>query len=237
MAINTNKGEKIIVSDLRQKITFSIVESYKNIRTNVISLMNKNGAKTLAISSPNASEGKSTTSLNLAITISQLGKKVLIIDTDTHRPSIHKKLKIDNSIGILELITKTATLKEAIYAHNEFLDVLTCNNSVPNPSEILSSEVFNNLLEDFKNQYDYIILDTPPINPVSDALVIAQKVDLFLMVIRASSTTHDSFKKALKALQVLNLKVDGVIINGADPRPKGYYKSKYSYYKSNNYYY
>ena len=108
---------------------------------------------------------------------------------------------------------------------------------MPNPSEILSSEVFNNLLEDFKNQYDYIILDTPPINPVSDALVIAQKVDLFLMVIRASSTTHDSFKKALKALQVLNLKVDGVIINGADPRPKGYYKSKYSYYKSNNYYY
>lgn len=237
MAINTNKGEKIIVSDLRQKITFSIVESYKNIRTNVISLMNKNGAKTLAISSPNASEGKSTTSLNLAITISQLGKKVLIIDTDTHRPSIHKKLKIDNSTGILELITKTATLEETLYAHNEFLDVLTCNNSVPNPSEILSSEVFNNLLEDFKNQYDYIILDTPPINPVSDALVIAQKVDLFLMVIRASSTTHDSFKKALKALQVLNLKVDGVIINGADPRPKGYYKSKYSYYKSNNYYY
>ena len=240
MAINStskSRNEKLVISDIRQKITFSIAESYKNTRTNVISLMAKKNAKTLAISSPNASEGKSTTSLNLAITISQLGKKVLIIDADTHRPSLHQKLKIDNSTGILELIAGEVTLKDAIYTHNEYLDVLTCNASSSNPSEILSSESFDNLLETFKNTYDYIILDTPPINPISDALVIAQKVDVFVLVVRASSTTYDAFNKAFKALKLLDLTIDGVIINGADPRPKGYYKSKYSYYKNSKYYY
>lgn len=231
------QNEKLFVSDIRQKITFSIVESYKNTRTNIISLMDKKNAKTIAISSPNAAEGKSTTALNLAITISQLGKKVLIIDADTHRPSLHKKLKVDNRTGLLELIAGDTTLEQALHPHNEFLDVLSCNASVPNPSEILSSESFNQLLEDLKTRYDCIILDTPPVNPVSDALVIAQKVDIFVMVVRASSTTYEAFKKSIKALKVLDLAVDGVIINGADPRPKGYYKSKYSYYKSSKYYY
>ncbi len=240
MAKNTatkNQNEKLFVADIRQKITFSIVESYKNIRTNVLSLMAKKDAKTIAISSPNASEGKSTTALNLAITLSQLGKKVLIIDADTHKPSLHRKLKIDNKIGLLELLLDKATLSEAAHAHNEFLDVITCNTSTPNPSELLSSEKFNELLKELKENYDCIILDTPPVNPVADTLVIAQKVDLLILVIRASVTTYDAFKKSIKALKVLDLSVDGVIINGADPRPKGYYKSKYSYYKSSKYYY
>ncbi len=234
---NKAKNEKLFVTDIRQKITFSIIESYKNIRTNVLSLMAKKNAKTLAISSPNASEGKSTTALNLAITISQLGKKVLIVDTDTHKPSLHKKLKIDNKTGLLELLLGEVTLSEVVHAHNEFLDVITCNTNTPNPSEILSSEKFDKFIEELKANYDCIILDTPPVNPVADTLVIAQKVDLLFMVVRASSTTYDAFKKSLKALKVLDLSIDGVIINGADPRPKGYYKSKYSYYKSNNYYY
>ncbi len=234
---NKTQSEKLFMSDVRQKITFSIIESYKNIRTNVLSLMAKKNAKTLAVTSPNASEGKSTTALNLAITISQLGKKVLIIDADAHKPSLHRKLKIDNKIGLLELLSSTATLNEATHAHNEFLDVITCNTLMPNPSELLSSEKFDELFNEFKEKYDYIILDTPPVNPVADALVLAQKVDLLIMVVRASSTTYDAFKKSVKALKVLDLNVDGVIINGADPRPKGYYKSKYSYYKSNNYYY
>ena len=92
-------------------------------------------------------------------------------------------------------------------------------------------------MEEVRDKYDYIILDTPPINPVSDTLVIAQRVDALFMVVRASVTKYDAFKKAVNALKVLGIEVDGVIINGADPRPKSYYKSIYSYYKSNNSYY
>ena len=101
----------------------------------------------------------------------------------------------------------------------------------------MNTTKFDELLKQLSEEYDYIIIDTPPINPVSDALVIAQKVDAFVLVIRAASTTHDAYKKAVKALAVLGISVDGVIINGADPRPKGYYKSKYSYYKSGKTYY
>ena len=234
---NKPTNEKLVMANIRQRITFAIVESYKNTRTNVINLMEKKNAKTLAISSPNAAEGKSTTALNVAITISQLEKRVLIIDCDVHKPTIHKKLKIENNVGILDVILEKATLEEAIHNHNNFLDVITCNTIPVKSTELLNTIKFDEILKQLSEEYDYIIIDTPPINPVSDALVIAQKVDAIVLVIRAASTTHDAYKKAVKALGVLGISVDGVIINGADPRPKGYYKSKYSYYKSGKTYY
>lgn len=232
-----NPNENLLINDIRKKVTFSIVEAYKNIRTNLIALMTKNDAKVLAISSPNASEGKSTTALNIAITVSQLEKKVLIIDADAHRPSLHKKLKIENKFGILNLICDDSNIDAAIHSHNDYLDVITCGSNTSKPSELLNSEKFDELLEFLKKKYDYIIIDTPPINPVSDALVIAQKVDAIILIIRAASTTHEAFRKALKSLSVLDLKVDGVIVNGSDPRPKGYYKSRYSYYRYGKTYY
>ena len=235
--VNKNQNEKLFIADIRKKVTFSIVEAYKNIRTNIIALMAKKNSQVLAISSPNAAEGKSTTALNIAITISQLEKKVLIIDGDAHRPSIHKKLKIENEAGILNLIVDDVNPKDIIYSHNNYLDVITCGKNATKPSELLNSEKFDELLKEFKETYDYIIIDTPPINPVSDALVIAQKVDAIVLVVRAASTTHEAFKKAMKSLGVLDLKIDGVIINGSDPRPKGYYKSRYSYYKYGKTYY
>lgn len=235
--VNKNQNEKLLIADIRKKVTFSIVEAYKNIRTNIIALMAKKNSQVLAISSPNAAEGKSTTALNIAITISQLEKKVLIIDADAHRPSIHKKLKIENKAGILDLIVDNAELSDIVYSHNDYLDVITCGSNTTKPSELLNSEKFDELLKEFKEKYDFIIIDTPPINPVSDALVIAQKVDAIILVVRAASTTHEAFKKAIKSLNVLDLKIDGVIINGSDPRPKGYYKSKYSYYKYGKTYY
>lgn len=234
---NQNQNENLLLNDIRKKVTFSIVEAYKNIRTNILAIMTKKNAKVLAISSPNASEGKSTSALNIAITISQLEKKVLIIDADAHRPSLHKKLKIENEVGILNLLVGTSKFEEAIHAHNDYLDVMTSGAKTSKPSELLNSEKFDELLNEFKEKYDYIIIDTPPVNPVSDALVIAQKVDAIVLVVRAAATTHDAFKKAVKSFGVLDLKVDGVIINGSDPRPKGYYKSKYSYYKYGRAYY
>ncbi len=240
MAVSLKKkstSEKLITPETQNKIPFSIIESYKNIRTNLISVLSKIDGKVLAISSPNASEGKSTTSVNIAITMSQLNKKTLILDADSRRPTIHKKMKIDNSKGCMNILAGEVSVDDAIQHYNTFLDVLPAGTKVKNPSELFSSENFDNMLEELKDRYDYIILDTPPVNPVSDALVIAQKCEAIILVIRASVTTYDSFERAYESLKVLDVNLDGVIINGSDIRPKYYYKGKYNYYRySNNYY-
>ena len=237
MADKKQSSNNLVIENTRQKITFSILEAYKTIRTNIITLLEKKNAKFFAISSSNAMEGKSTTALNIAITFSQLEKKVLIIDTDIRRPSLQKKLKMDNHSGLLDYVLNELPLKDVIQSHSEFLDVITCRPLPSKSNEVISSQKFDELLEEVRDKYDYIILDTPPIHPVSDTLVIAQRVDALFMVVRASVTKYDAFKKAVNALKVLGIEVDGVIINGADPRPKSYYKSIYSYYKSNNSYY
>ena len=109
--LNSKKNaEKVVIPNLNAKIPFSIVESYKNIRTNIISVLNKNGSNVLAITSPNASEGKSTTSVNIAITLSQLNKKVILLDADSRRPTINKKLKVENQQGCMNILCGEAKL-------------------------------------------------------------------------------------------------------------------------------
>lgn len=240
MAVNFKKktvSEKLITSETQNKIPFSIIESYKNIRTNLISVLTKTNGQILAVSSPNASEGKSTTAVNIAITLSQLNKKILILDADSRRPTVHKKMKLDNSKGCMNVLSGEAEVQEVIQHYNAFLDVIPAGTKQKNPSELFSSENFVNLLEELKQNYDYVILDTPPINPVSDALVISQKCDALVLVIRAGVTTYDAFEKAYESLKVLDVTLDGVIINGSDMRPKYYYKGKYNYYRYSNGYY
>ena len=236
MAISSSKkssGEKIINSELN-KTPFAIVESYKNLRTNLISILAKADGKVLAISSPNAAEGKSTTALNIAITLSQLNKKVVILDTDSRKPSIHKKAKLNNEKGCMDVLMGSASFKDVIIHYNNFLDVITSGSKVKNPSELFSDIAFDNLLEQLKDDYDYIILDTPPINIVSDTLIIAQKSDAFVMVIRAGSTKYEAFEYAYDSLKVLDIELDGVIINGSGGKSGYYSRSKYNYYRYSN---
>lgn len=238
MAVETNtnvQSTKPIVPNIGTKIPFSIVESYKNIRTNIISVLAKSGSKILAITSPNASEGKSTTSVNIAITLAQLNKKVVLLDADSRRPTINKKLKIENGRGCMNILNGEATLDETITHYNNYLDVIPSGTKVKNPSELFSNERFDDLLDELKDRYDYVILDTPPINPVSDALIIAQKCEVLVMVIRAGATSFEAFDKAYNALKVLEISLSGVIINGSDTTRKYLYKNRNKYqYKYNN---
>lgn len=235
MAIKSGKkgsGEKIINSELN-RTPFAIVESYKNLRTNLISILSKNDGKILAISSPNAAEGKSTTALNIAITLSQLNKKVVILDTDSRKPSIHKKAKIDNKLGCMDLILEEVKLEDVAIKYNNYLDIITSGTKAKNPSELFSSPAFDKLLEELKEQYDFIVLDTPPINVVSDTLIIAQKVDSLVMVIRAGVTKYEAFEYAYDNLKVLDIELDGVIVNGSGGKGGYYSRNKYSYYRYN----
>lgn len=218
------------------KTPFAIVESYKNLRTNLISILSKSNSKILAISSPNAAEGKSTTALNIAITLSQLNKKVVVLDTDSRKPSIHKKAKIANEKGCMDILLETHTVKDVVVHYNNFLDIITSGAKVKNPSELFSSVAFDNLLAELEEKYDYIILDTPPINLVSDALIISQKSNALVMVLRAGVTKYEAFEAAYDSLKVLGIELDGVVINGSGGKVGYYSRSKYgNYHYSSSY--
>ncbi len=233
MSIKTaknSKTEKLVTAE-SNKTPFAVVEAYKNLRTNLISVLEKTNGKVLAITSPNAAEGKSTTALNIAITLSQLNKKVVILDTDSRKPSIHKKIRINNNTGCMDYLLETHSLEQIAKNYNPYLDIITSGSKVKNPAELFSSAKFVALLKELDEHYDYIVLDTPPINLVSDALIIARKCDAVVMVVRPNTTKYQAFEAAYDSLKVLNIDLDGVIINGSGGK-HSYYKSAYKTYKA-----
>ncbi len=231
-ALKNSSGEKVINAE-SSRTPFAVVESYKNLRTNLISILAKTDGKILAVTSPNAAEGKSTTSLNIAITLSQLNKKVVILDTDSRKPSIHKKVKIANETGCMDYLLGNNSLDQITINYNPYLDIITSGSKVKNPAELFSSVKFKELLEELEEHYDFIVLDTPPINLVSDVLIIAQQCDAVVMVLRANTTKYEAFEAAYDSLKVLDIELDGIIINGSGG--KGSYRSYKSYasYKEN----
>ncbi len=226
-----SENARLIGSSATNKVPFAVVEAYKNIRIRLISALNEIDGKVAVVTSPNAAEGKSTTAVNIAITMSQLNKKVILIDSDLRRATINKKLHLKNEVGCSDVLNGRATAEEAIQAYNPNLDVLISGSVADNPSELFSSPAFDRLLSDLRDKYDYIIIDTPPINLVSDTLAISQKCDGVVLIARVSVTAYSDFRAALNNLKQLNVKVLGAVINGI-----GATKKKYNNYYKNNYY-
>jgi len=234
------ENTRLVAGGSPNKVPFAVVEAYKNIRIHLMSALNENGGKVVAFSSPNASEGKSTTAVNIAITLSQLNKKVIIVDTDVRRATVNKKLRIPNEKGCSDVLAGEATIEEAVQNYSNYLDVLTSGSITNNPSELFSSTEFDRLITDLKEIYDYVIVDTPPVNLVSDTLAIAQKCDGLILIARASVTTYAAFKSSVATVKQLNINLLGTIINGsgaARKKYRSYYKysrygySRYGYYK------
>ena len=220
------------------KTPFAVVEAYNTIRTNMLFLLSQTKGKMFAVTSAMASEGKSTTVLNLAISFSQLGGKILLIDADLRKPSIHKKVHIANTKGLSNVLVGFCTFDEAVTTINENLDILTAGTRPPNPSEILASQNFEDLLEFAKERYDYVIIDTPPINLLSDALLIAPRTDGVVMVVKDHETYHLEFRNALSSIEFANIHLFGVVLNSmneADQKRK-YGKYRYRYRYRYNYY-
>ena len=230
----SSETSRILGNDTHNKVPFAVVEAYKTARIHIVSTLEKINGKLIAISSPNAAEGKSTTSINIAIALSQLNKKVLIIDDDTRRSTIHKKLKTENGLGCLDVISGVATVKDVVRSYNHNLKYITAGTQTNNPSELFSNDNFSSFLDEIKDRYDYIIIDTPPINLVSDALVIAQKCDGLILIARANITTYEAFRRTLSSTNELNINVLGVIINGYESE-KSYKYGKYGRYSRYGY--
>ncbi|MBQ7725643.1 MAG: CpsD/CapB family tyrosine-protein kinase [Clostridia bacterium] len=201
----------------------------------MVTNLDKNNKKLIAFSSPFASEGKSTTAINLAISFAQLNKKVLLIDADAHRPTVHSKMKLKNESGLLTVLSGEISFEDAVQQYSPALDVLTSGALVSNPTELLHSNALVELFDKVRGEYDYILVDAPPVNLLSDAQIVAQRCDGMILLVRAGITTHDALRRALANAQSLYIDVLGIILNGTDYGSKRYYSKYYNRYY-NRYY-
>lgn len=204
-------------------------ESYRVLRTSLEYSSIDKPLKSIVVTSSEPGEGKSTVAGNLASIISQNDKKVIIIDCDLRKPTIHKKLEISNAIGLTEYIVGKNDLNNVIQVLSENFSVITSGKIPPNPSEILASKAMEKLLKALSICYDYVILDTPPLRAVTDAQVLAGKCDGTVMVVRAEATSKDSIMKAYKELEKVRANVLGAVLNGIKGNNKSYY-----YYEEKN---
>lgn len=203
-------------------------ESYRTLRTNIQFLSIEKEVKSIVVTSARPREGKSTVLGNLALSFAQNGKKIIVIDCDLREPSIHEKFNISNSCGITEVLIGTETLENTIQNYDSNLDIITSGKIPLNPSEIINSAAMNNLLDELKNRYDILIIDSPPLEFVTDGQILSTKVDGTIIVIKAGRSKIKSVKEAKDLLNKVGANVIGLVVNQL-----GKSKKRYSdYYKT-----
>ena len=233
-----DEDEHIRLTD--KDVPFYVVESYKSIRTNVTFALSTVERKIFAVSSANPGEGKSTTSANIAIAMAQGGNKVLLIDGDMRKSVQHKIFSLKNKKGLSTAVSKMQKLDDCIQTNvMENLDVMTSGPIPPNPSELLASENMTAILNELSEKYDCIIIDTPPVNVVTDAMELAKNISGIILVLRYARTTDEDVENVFKRVELANMNLLGFILNDVKNKRAGYYskynKGKYYYKKGYGY--
>lgn len=212
-------------------------EVYRSIRTNLKYVSLDNKAKTIAITSSLPAEGKSTITGNLALCLSEGGSKVLIIDCDLRKPTIHKRFQCSNEIGLTDALINHDLLEKAIYVYSPRLSVLTTGTIPPNPAEILGSRTFERFLKEISTNFDYVLLDTPPVLAVTDGRLVAAKTDGTVVVVRYGKTKVKQVNRAYEELKIVKANIIGSILNVCDGKENdayyGYYGGKRKIFKRN----
>lgn len=194
-----------------------ISEQYRTLRTNMEFSSVDKELKTIMVTSSSPSEGKSMTTANLAVVYAQQGKKVLLIDADLRKPTVHYTFRLDNLRGLSNILVNEARLEEAAYATGiNDLDVISSGPIPPNPSELLGSRRMESFIQEASKLYDYIIFDTPPVLAVTDAQILANIVDGTILVIRSGQTESELAIKAKEALEPAKAKLLGAVLNDRD---------------------
>ena len=214
------------MSIMEKKPKSLIAESYRSLRSNIAYSSFDGEYQIISVTSAVPAEGKSTTAINLAVSLSQLEKKVLLIDCDMRKPSLHKKLGISNISGLTDLLVGKKNVEDASKKRSKFLTILTAGTIPPNPAEMLDSKVMSDFLEECRNHYDHIILDTPPLQAVADAQVLSTKADGTLMVIKANFTKKNDVESSVDMIKKVNGKIIGAVLNATKDNNK-----KYHYYE------
>jgi capsular exopolysaccharide synthesis family protein len=231
------KQKKIQASTkLTDSTPFHIAEAYKTLRTNLLFSLAASKNKAIVISSASPNEGKSSNCANLAITMAQTGAKVIVIDADLRKPTQHFIFKKANRQGLTDILAGFSEVNELIDMDVEpGLDLIVSGPIPPNPSELLGTDHMNELLEILSANYDYIFIDTPPINIVTDAMVIAGKTAGVLLVARQLQSTYDDLTKAITSIEFSGASILGIIINAMSEKRGEFGKHKYGKYKYYSY--
>ncbi len=213
---------------------FRLVESYKTLRTNLMFSfpdIENSECRKLLVTSAGAGEGKTTTAVNLALSIAQNGVKVLLIDADMRKPTIHRYFNLESRQGLSNILSGIHDRSECIFdiPSIEGFSVIPSGIIPPNPSELLGSNTMKRLLHELSSNYDYIVIDSPPIGIVTDALALSAEVDGVVFVASHGKTTVPEINKAIQTLKFAKANLLGVVLNRV-PNKKKNRRSKSRYY-------
>jgi len=209
-------------------------EAYRMLQANLRFLSPDKELRVVAITSSVSQEGKSTIAANLALTMAQLGHRVLLIDTDMHRPVQHHIWNLTNRVGLSDVIANQVEMDAAIQPITDHLDVLPCGVVPPNPLALIDSKRMHTLIDDVSKDYDFVLFDTPPLSLFADALTLGKKVDGVLLVVRLGVIDTASATAVKDLVSQSNQNILGLVINGVSPENESstYLKHAQAYYRS-----
>jgi capsular exopolysaccharide synthesis family protein len=220
-----NKREIITLTNPRSPIS----ESYRALRTNIEFSSIDEKLQVLMVSSAGPGEGKSTTITNLAVTFAQSEKKVVLIDADLRKPTAHHTFSISNRYGLSSIVSQQCSIEEGIQVSDvPNLDVITSGAIPPNPAEMMGSKRMTAIIEQLRQMYDIVLIDTPPLLAVTDAQIVATKCDGVILVVDQGRVKRDIASKAVKNLESVNARILGVVLNNV--KRKANEEAYYYYY-------
>ena len=222
-------SKKMLLSD---HSSFSVQEAYKTLRTNISFSLPGSGCKCIGITSANRGDGKSSVAVNLAISFAQINKKVIILDCDMRLPTVASKIGIESKPGLSNYLVGSNNLNDMLIKRIEEkgIDVFPSGNIPPDPTTLLESQNMADLLSVLRKHYDYIVIDLPPLTPVSDAAILSRYIDGYLIVVRHEKSEYAKISDTLHQLEFAGARVIGFVYNGKEV--EGHYRKsgKYKYY-------
>ena len=209
-------------------------EAFRTLRTNIqFSSLDKE-IKTIVITSSGSGEGKSTVMSNLAITMAESGKKVILVDCDLRKPSIHKKMGITNSVGLTNILVQDVKKQECVFATTvNNLYILTSGPVPPNPAELLGSKKMRNFIEELKSEFDLVLIDAPPVLAVTDAQILSTITDGVIFVASYGEAQKNALVDAKQLIDKVGGKILGIVFNKVPEAASGYYGKYYKGYYAN----
>lgn len=217
---------------------FSIKETYNSIRTKLMFTGKGEACPTFVVTSSLAGDGKTTTAVSLAVSIASAEQRVLLIDADMRKPSIHRYFNMEYSDGLSEFLAGLTDQPNLRYAEADGVTVLTAGQIPPNPAELLGSKQFDVLLEKMRERFDYIIIDTPPVNIVTDATVFASSITGYVFVVQSGKNQRRDLQDAIRQIEEMNGNIVGLVLNDPENKAERHYSYRYNkYYRYGKYKY
>ena len=214
-----------------------VSEAFRTLRTNIQFTNIDKSIKTIVITSSGPGEGKTTVTSNLATSIAQTEKRVLLIDCDMRKPRVHKVFGVTNLEGLTNILMGEKNLADVAFKGDQDIQSLTIVTSgpiPPNPAELLGSRRMSDFLQDMRDQFDMVILDSPPINLVTDSAILSTITDGTIMVVEVGKTDIEAAVSGKELLEKVNANLIGIVLNKIPTRGRSYYN--YSYYQYDEYY-